>query len=116
MAKQEWSGYGGKEDFLKHEEGKVAGFVEKSGGDVDPYGDELKKDKSAINMDAGKAFNHTFTTQVDAMGTDMAKKLVNQVEQKQDGYHFNTEEKDHNIDPYGTFAGKDKSGQTSKRG
>lgn len=112
----EFKGYGRGEDFMEHEMGKVAPFVEKSGGPIDPYGDTEKKEKNRIDMNAGIAFNKDNYTKVDTMGTDMPKKHPSMVEQHQDGYHFKTEEEDHNIDPFGTYCGKEKSGQTSKRG
>lgn len=111
MAKAEFNSYGGKEEFLEHKDGKIDAFVEKSGGPVDPFGDEEKKEKDTIDMNAGEAFNKKDYTKVEAMGTDYAKKKYNQVEEHEDGEHFNTEE----VDAFGNDAGKKKSFQSDKR-
>lgn len=110
MAKAEFNGYGGKQDFLPCEAGKVAPFVDKSGGPVDAYGDWEKKEKSAIDMNAGAAFNKKDFTKVEAMGTECAKKKVAQ-RSDNNGDHFSVGE----VAPFGNEAGKDKSYQSSKR-
>ena len=115
MAKAEFKSYGGKSEFLKHEEGKVDAFISKNGDGIDPYGDFEKKKADALDMNAGIAFNKADYTKIDVMGTEAPKKKYNQVEEHQDGEHFVTEEDDHNINPYGTESGKEKSFQTTKR-
>lgn len=110
MAKTDFSSYGGKEDFLEHTQGKVAAFVSKSGGPVDPFGDVEKKGRDALDMNAGEAFNKKDYTKVEAMGTDYAKKKISQ-RSDNTGDHFKVGE----VDPSGNEAGKDKSGQTSNR-
>lgn len=110
MAKAEFMGYGkGKEDFIAHKDGKIAAFVEKSGGDVGAYGDMEKKDKSSIDMNAAEAFAKKSFTEVDAEGSDYPKKSGSQVEFKDD--HFMVEE----VEANGNYAGKSKSNQSDKR-
>lgn len=104
------------EHFACKEE-KISAFVDKSGGPVDPFGDMEKKDKSAIDMNEGEAFNHKFVQQVDAMGSEYPKAKGNKGQFKDDkDDHFKTEEANDAINPFGTEAGKSKSHQTSKRG
>lgn len=108
-----FSNYGGKVDHQEHTVGKVAAFVGESGGPVDPFGDWEKKEKSAINMDAGKAFNEKTLSKVDAMGTDAAKKSGKPGQfSSNNGDHF----KVGTVNPSGDDAGKSSSGQSSKRG
>lgn len=112
MAKAEFNGYGNKPaPDLSFEEGKVAPFVEKSGGPVDPYGDMEKKEKDSIDMNAGEAFNKKDYTKVEAMGTDYAKKGTSGQRCDNNGDHFKVGD----VSPMGDDAGKSKSGQTSKR-
>lgn len=107
-----FSTYGGKEDFLPCAEGKIAAFVEKSGGPVDPYGDTEKKEKGSIDMNAAEAFHEKSYTKVDAMGTEAAKKGGKPGQfSSNSGDHFKVGD----VDPSGNEAGKGKSGQNSKR-
>lgn len=112
----DFNNYGGKEDFLAVKDGKVAAFVEKSGGPVDPYGDEEKKEKDAMNMNAAGAFNKKDLSKIDAEGTDYPKKSgkPGQFEDNK-GDHFKTEEENDDVDPFGTDCAKSKSWQTSTR-
>lgn len=112
MAKAEFKGYGGVVDHFEHEMGKIAPFVEKSGGPVDAFGDEEKKEKSAIDMNAAEAFNKKSYTEVDASGTEMPKKSGRPGQFCDNkGDHFKVGE----VDPSGNDAGKKESYQTSTR-
>lgn len=115
MAKVEFNSYGGKQEFLPCEDGKVDAFVEKSGGPVDPFGDWEKKEKDAIDMNAGEAFNKKDYTKIEAMGTDYPTKPNasngSQIKDKDDHFAVST----YDVDPMGTDASKSKSGQTSTR-
>jgi hypothetical protein len=113
MAKMEFKGYGkGKEEFLECETGSVAGFVEKSGGPVNPYGEVAKKESSAINMNAGEAFNKKKLDKIEVMGTEAPKQSGSQVSGKTG---FKTEVANESISPGGTDCGKKQSFQTVKR-
>lgn len=108
MAKAQFEGYKGKTEFLDHETKKYDGFVETQGGPVDPYGDEEKKEKSAIDMNAGEAFNHKDLTKIEAMGTDYPKKGNFGQMNDNKGEHFKVEE----VVPMGNEAGKTESYQS----
>lgn len=112
MAKAEFEGYGGKEDFLPCKTGPGKTFNDKSGGDIDAFGDWEKKEKDAIDMNAGEAFNKKDYTKVEAMGTDYPKKSgkPGQFSDNKDD-HFKVEM----VDPYGNSEAKSQSYQTVKR-
>lgn len=111
MAKMEMEKYGvGTAESLDFKQGAGKAFNEKSGGDIDPYGDKIKKDSSAINMNAGEAFTKKDYTKVDVMGTDAAKTAKKQFSNN-DGDHLKQME----VDPYGNDAGKKQSYQPVKR-
>jgi hypothetical protein len=116
VKKAEFKNYGGKEDFHDHEEKKFSGPNDVQGGDINPYGDMEKKEKSAIDMNAGEAFNKKDFTKVDAMGTEAPKKSgkPGQFEGKVDKADncFSTETENSAIDPFGTDCGKTKSFQS----
>jgi hypothetical protein len=110
MAKAEYSKYKDAE-FSPTKTGKGNNFVETSGGDVDAYGDVEKKESSAINMNAGEAFNKADYTKVDAEGTEAGKKGNKGQKQGKDD-HLKQEE----VMPDGNDCGKTQSYQTVKRG
>lgn len=108
----EFKSYNGKTEFFEHEEKKFAEPNEKQGGPIDPYGDVEKKENSAINMNAGEAFNKKFTQQVDAEGSDYPKKGNYDQMDSNKGEHFKTETDNADIDPSGTDCGKSTSYQS----
>lgn len=112
MAKAGFEKLGGKVEHFEHTIGKVDAFVGTSGGPVDAYGDEEKKEKDAINMDAAKAFSEKVLSTVDAMGTDMPKKSGKPGQFcSNSGDHF----KEGSVTASGDDAGKGKSNQSSTR-
>ena len=112
MAKSEFEKYGKSDPgHFEHKIGAGKAFNEKSGGEVDAFGDEEAKEKDAIDMNAGEAFNKADYTKIDAMGTDYAKKpKVGQFSDNK-GDHFKVED----VDPSGNDAAKPQSYQTVKR-
>ena len=70
MAKADFENYG-KSDAgdLHFKTGAGAQFNDKSGGPIDPYGDVEKKEKDAIDMNAGEAFNKKDYTKIEVMGS-----------------------------------------------
>ena len=118
MAKAEFNGYGGKVEHFEHEMGAGQKFNDVSGGagHVDAFGDEEKKEKDAIDMNAGEAFNKKDLAKIDVMGTDCPKKSGKPGQfDSNKGDHFKTDTENGSIDPFGTDAGKSKSWQNTSR-
>jgi len=111
MAKADFKNYGGKTDFPEFKTGAGKTFNEKSGGDVDPYGDSEKKEADAIDMNAGEAFNKKSYQAVDADGTDAPKKGNAGQRSDNNGDHFKVED----VAAAGNDCGKSQSFQTVKR-
>lgn len=103
------------EHFGNEGAAKIPQFNEVSGGgaSVDPFGDdEGKKKQNDMNM--AEAFNKKDLSKVDAMGTDCPKTAKKQVEEHYDGEHFDQSVANPDIAPFGTDAGKTKSGHSDR--
>lgn len=98
-----------KEVFEATKTKKPAGPPTTQGGGVDPFGTECAKEKDAMNMNAGKAFNESFFTKIEAMGDDYPKTSV---QKKAGGFdhnkddHLKTDTDNASIAPHGTDCGK----------
>lgn len=85
------------------------------GGDrVDPFGNDEAKKKDGMNMNMAEAFSKKDLSKVDTMGTDAAKSAKKQVEEHFDGEHFDQSVENPDINPFGTEAGKTKSGHSDR--
>lgn len=115
MAKADFEKYnGGQSEFIHYGEKKFDGFNDVQGGGehVDPYGNMEKKERDALDMNAGEAFNKKDLSKIDAMGSDYPKKGNYEQKNSNKGEHFSTEEANESINPFGTEAGKSKSFQS----
>lgn len=101
-----------KEEFDTFETKKYPGPNTVQGGEghgVDPFGDEEKKEKSAINMVEGNMFNSRFVNKVEADGNDYPKTKAQEKAggfNKNKGDHFKTETENADIPPMGSDCGK----------
>lgn len=108
-----FQGYGDSPaKFNECEKGKLPEFNEVQGGgeEVDPFGNDEKKAKDTLNMEAATIQSKKFLFKVDADGTDMPKKSnKGQMTEKDDHFKVSTE-----VDAFGTDAGKKASGQSNR--
>lgn len=114
MAKMSFKNYGGNTDHIDFEECAGQEFNNVSGGGkhVDPLGDDEKKEKDAMNMNAAQAFNKSDYTKVDVSGTDAAKKSGKPGQFSDNkGDHFKVGD----VDPSGNDAAKKESYHDIKR-
>lgn len=111
----DFKNYGGVIPESEFEQGAGQEFNEVSGGEmkhVDPYGNEESKEKDALDMNAGEAFNKDDYTKIEAMGSDYPCKPGEPGQFKDNkGDHFKVGD----VDPYGTYAGKSDSYHDTKR-
>lgn len=91
MAKAEFDKYGkSKTEFSPVKTGTLPPFINVSGGPIDPFGNDESKEKDAIDMNAGEAFNKGDYTKIDVMGSDYptASAKTNGQRSDNDGDHF----------------------------
>ena len=86
------------------------------GASVDPFGSDMGSGRKITpNMNAAQSFHEKDLSKIDAMGTDAPKGSNKGQMSDNKGDHFKLSVENDAIDPFGTDAGKKKSGHSDRR-